>query len=220
MVSNTAGYGVSESDWEDHITEAIHAHIDAFALNIASGDSITESFVGNAFLAAQNVGGSSLAYWNYNDQPLCSTFEGSVNAADCADIMKQTNCFFMPDWSSLGAKMAIEQVNGDADGLLSWAAWLYGDADIDTYGDASYQHYLNGNARLPMVLHKHARLQQKLAMAQKRLVIISWNYYGEYQYIGPSYDSHNDLTAASYVEFDEGYGDSPYNYAETYDRSG
>ncbi|KAJ6124088.1 carbohydrate-binding module family 24 protein [Penicillium samsonianum] len=266
MVSNTAGYKVS--DWEDHMTEAIHAHIDAFALNIANGESTTESSLGNAFLAAQNIGfrlffsfdyagngawdksdvisllnsygGSSLTYWHYNDQPLCSTFEGPGNAADWADIKKQTNCFFVPDWSSLGAKVAMEQANGVADGLFSWAAWPYGDSDMDTYGDASYQQYLAGKPYMMPVspwfftnmpgYNKnwlwrgddlwYDRWQQVLFLAPEFVEIISWNDYGESHYIGPTYDSHNDLAAASYVAFGQGYGESPYNYVETYDHSG
>lgn len=63
------------------------------------------------------------AYFHYNGQPFVSTFEGPGNADDWTDIKAQTGCFFMPDWSSRGAKAALELNNGVADGLFSWAGW-------------------------------------------------------------------------------------------------
>lgn len=154
------------------MTEALHAKLDAFALNIAAGETTTETSLGNAFIAAENVGfrlffsfdyagngpwdkadvidlmtsyaGTSLTYFHHNDQPLCSTFEGPGNAADWTDIKKETGCFFVPDWSSLGAKVAMQQADGVADGLFSWAAWPYGPTDMDTYNDASYYEFLGG----------------------------------------------------------------------------
>ncbi|KAJ6029918.1 carbohydrate-binding module family 24 protein [Penicillium canescens] len=266
MVSNTAGYKVS--DWEDHMTEAIHAHIDAFALNIANDESTTEASLGNAFLAAKNTGfqlffsfdytgngpwdkakviellnayaGTSLTYWHHNGQPLCSTFEGPGNAADWADIKKETNCFFVPDWSSLGAKVAMEQADGIADGLFNWAAWPYGPSDMDTYTDASYQQFLDGKPYMMPVSPWfftnmpgydknwmwrgddlwYDRWQQVMYLAPEFVEIISWNDYGESHYIGPSYDSHNELADATYVAFGDGYGDSPFNYAQANDHSG
>ncbi|KAJ6006733.1 carbohydrate-binding module family 24 protein [Penicillium sp. IBT 35674x] len=266
MVSNTAGYEVS--DWEDHMTAANDAHIDAFALNIANGEDTTDTSLGNAFLAAENIGfklffsfdyagngawdkavvisllqdyaGTSQTYWYHNDQPLCSTFEGPENAADWVDIKEETNCFFVPDWSSLGAKVAMEQASGVADGLFSWAAWPYGDSDMDTYGDASYQQFLDGKPYMMPVspwfftnmpgydknwLWRgddlwYDRWQQVLFLAPEFVEIISWNDYGESHYIGPSYDIHNDLADATYVAFGKDYGDSPFNYAEAYDHSG
>lgn len=250
------------------MTEAINSHIDAFALNIANQESTTESSLGNAFLAAENTGfqlflsfdyagngawakedvisllnfygGTSQTYWHHDDQPLCSTFEGPDNAADWADIKSSTNCFFVPDWSSLGAKGAMEQADGIADGLFSWAAWPYGPADMDTYTDASYQQFLRGKPYMMPVspwfftnmpgydknwLWRgddlwYDRWQQVLYLAPEFVEIISWNDYGESHYIGPSYDIHNDVAAASYVAFGQDYGDSPYNYVSGYDHSG
>ncbi|CAG8920185.1 unnamed protein product [Penicillium salamii] len=250
------------------MSEAIHAHIDAFALNIANGEDTTKSSLGNAFLAAQNTGfqlffsfdyagngpwdkaevisllntyaGSSQTYWHHNGQPLCSTFEGPGNAADWADIKKATNCFFVPDWSSLGAKVAMAQANGIADGLFNWAAWPYGPSDMDTYTDASYQQFLDGKAYMMPVSPWfytnmpgydknwmwrgddlwYDRWQQVMYLAPEFVEIISWNDYGESHYIGPSYDSHNELADATYVAFGNEYGKSPFNYAEAYDHSG
>ncbi|XHG04138.1 hypothetical protein AWENTII_007419 [Aspergillus wentii] len=57
------------------------------------------------------------AYYQYNSKPFVSTFEGSANAKDWISIKRQTNCFFMPDWSSLGAKAALEAGGG---GICRW----------------------------------------------------------------------------------------------------
>lgn len=77
------------------MTEALHAKLDAIALNIAAGDDVAKSSLGNAFLAAENSGlrlffsfdyagngswaksdvidllesyaGTSMTYWYHND---------------------------------------------------------------------------------------------------------------------------------------------------------
>jgi hypothetical protein len=46
--------------------------------------------------------------------------EGPGSGADWIDIKTSTGCFFMPDWSSLGAKDAMLVAGGVADGLFSW----------------------------------------------------------------------------------------------------
>lgn len=50
----------------------------------------------------------------------------------------------MPDWSSQGAKAALELAGGVANWLFSWAAWPWGNENMNTYVDASYLQYLNG----------------------------------------------------------------------------
>jgi hypothetical protein len=85
----------------------------------------------------------SAAYFKVNGQPLVSTFEGPAQADDWIIIKSQTNCFFLPDWSSAGAKAALSLSAGVVDGLLSWAAWPWGNLDMNTYVDASYLDYLH-----------------------------------------------------------------------------
>lgn len=90
---------------------AQEAHIDAFALNIAAGDSKTASQLSNAFTAADSAGfklflsfdyagngpsqardvislpttyGPNAAYFDYPGKLFVSTFEGPGNADDCA----------------------------------------------------------------------------------------------------------------------------------------
>jgi hypothetical protein len=87
---------------------------------------------------------SSSAYFHRGSQPFVSTFEGPGNAHDWTDIKSATDCFFIPDWSSVGAAAAIALANGVADGLFSWDAWPKGPSDTNTYPDASYLNFLKG----------------------------------------------------------------------------
>lgn len=76
---------------------------------------------------------ASSAYYRHNGKPFVSTFEGPLNAADWETIKSTTDCFFVPDWSSEGAKAALALVPGVPDGLFSWAAWPWGNRDSNTY---------------------------------------------------------------------------------------
>lgn len=145
---------------------AKEAHLDAFALNFAaslkdlkplkSAFAVAEANGFQLFLSFDYVGAgpfdkaivitiinefkSSSAYYTYKGKPFVSTFEGPGNAADWKDIKAETGCFFIPSWSSLGAKEALKL--GTPDGLFSWAAWPWDNQDMDTYVDASYLDYL------------------------------------------------------------------------------
>lgn len=168
QVENARSWGIL--DWLFDIEEAQFAHLDAFALNFAASLKDLKPLE-TAFAAAESAGfhlflsfdyagagpfeksdviaiidkfKSSSAYYMYNGKPLVSTFEGPGNAADWKDIKSKTGCFFIPSWSSLGAKEALKL--GTPDGLFSWAAWPWGNQDMDTYVDASYLDYL-GQAR-------------------------------------------------------------------------
>ncbi|KAL4947908.1 glycosyl hydrolase family 71-domain-containing protein [Aspergillus filifer] len=176
MVGNANNYSLS--DWQTDINLAVDAKLDAFALNIAYGDDSVPSSVALAFEAAQDydfslffsfdyAGGTSAwpkadvisygnqyfsnsAYYKYNGQPFVSTFEGPGYAADWIEIKETTGCFFIPDWSSLGAKEALEAGGGDVvDGLFNWAAWPWGTRNIDTYTDGSYYNFMGKNISSP-----------------------------------------------------------------------
>lgn len=89
--------------------------------------------------------GNDGSYWQHvAGKPLASTFEGPDHGDDWHYIKAQTNCFFMPDWSSIGAFPAVANAGGVADGLFSWAAWPYGKRKTDTYSDHSYIQALGG----------------------------------------------------------------------------
>lgn len=232
---------------------AQNAHIDAFALNMAYLDKTNNVSIAMAFTAANSVGfkllfsfdyagngawdqevviqmiqqyGTNGAYFLHEGKPFVSTFEGPNSAADWVMIKAQTGCFFMPDWSSVGAKPAMALANGVADGLFSWAAWPWGNRTMDTYTDASYLQYLDGKPYMFAVspwfytnlvgYDKNwiwqggslwfDRWQELFALdpMPEFVEIISWNDYGESHYIGP-------VREKSMAAFD--IGQSLFNYA-------
>jgi hypothetical protein len=255
-VTNTANYTLA--DWEQDIILARDAGIDAFALNMAYEDPTNEIALPLAFQAAATAVGSFKlffsfdyagngpwpkavvtamilqysghpSYYYYNSQPFVSTFEGPANADDWKSIKEETGCFFVPDWSSLGAKEALEAGGGGiVDGLFSWASWPWGAQDMDTYTDASYMQYLNQTGEaLPYMMAVspwfytnlpgynknwlwrgdhlwHDRWLEALYLRPEFIEIISWNDYGESHYIGPLHD--NAMEAFQ-------IGQAPYNYA-------
>ncbi|CAG7936279.1 unnamed protein product [Penicillium salamii] len=256
MVTNSENFTLS--DWELDMNLAKDAHIDAFALNMAWKDGTNEASVEMAFTAANAVGfklffsfdyagngpwdqdvvidfiqkyGPNGAYFQHNGKPFVSTFEGPDNADDWVTIKATTNCFFMPDWSSVGAKPAVALGNGVADGLFSWSAWPWGNQTMDTYGDASYQQYLDGKPYMMAIspwfytnlpgYNKNwlwkgdslwfDRWQQVFSVKPEFIEIISRNDYGECHHIGPIYGK-------SMAAFE--IGESNYNYAMDYPHDG
>ncbi|KAJ5175656.1 uncharacterized protein N7482_001533 [Penicillium canariense] len=254
MVSNSENY--TESDWANDFTLALDAHIDAFAMNMAYGDPVNSAALPVAFTVADSLGfrlffsfdyagngawpedqvldylttyGSNAAYYQHNGQPLVSTFEGPDNADDWVTIKAETNCFLIPDWSSLGAKAAMAK--DVADGLMSWAAWPWGGQEMNTYVDASYRDYLNG---LPYMMPVspwfytnlpgynknwmwrsdnlwYDRWQEIWFLQPEFVEILTWNDYGESHYIGPLYDK---AMAPMYI------GQAPFNYVENMPHDG
>ncbi|RHZ43443.1 glycoside hydrolase family 71 protein [Aspergillus thermomutatus] len=228
MVTNSANY--TSNDWKNDMKLAQEAHIDAFALNMAYNDPTNMDALPAAFSAAESVGfklffsfnyagngnwpktdvinlinqySAHSSYFFYRGQAFVSTFEGPGRAKDWPSIKAATGCFFIPSWSSLGAKPAVE--TGVVDGLFSWAGWPWGPQDMDTYIDASYIQYL---ASMPYMMpvspwfftnlpgYKknwmwrgdhlwHDRWQEVLYVQPEFVEIISWNDYGESHYIGP-----------------------------------
>ncbi|KAF5011316.1 hypothetical protein FDECE_2566 [Fusarium decemcellulare] len=165
-VGNTLNYG--RTDWEADINAAKTAGIEAFAMNMAkdekANDNINVAFdvasaagfklffsfdyAGNGnwekaqVISLLNKWKSSSAYYKRGSQPLASTFEGVTSASDWADIKSATGCFFVPDYSSLGAYDALRIAPGVPDGLFNWAAWPTGPRDMNTYTDASYMQFI------------------------------------------------------------------------------
>lgn len=226
------------------------ARIDAFMLNFAYDENTTAPGLENAFAAAAATGfklafsfdyaGNGLwpkkdvldllkqyanhpNYFKRGSQPLVSTFEGPESAEDWKEIKSSIGCFFIPDWSSLGAKPAMEL--GAADGLFNWAAWPTGPADMNTHTDASYLQYLDGKPYMMPVspwfftnmpgFDKNwlwrgddlwfDRWEQVNTVDPEFVQIISWNDYGESHYIGPLPE-----TEKGYEAFERGR--APFNY--------
>ncbi|KAL6229448.1 glycosyl hydrolase family 71-domain-containing protein [Aspergillus navahoensis] len=246
MIGNTGNYTTEEAT--DDVVKAQDAHIDAFALNIAKDDPVNDialpmffdvadeqgfqlffsfDYAGNGpwdmdvvIKLINNYAGRD-SYYHYSGQPFVSTFEGPANSDDWLAIKQATGCFFVPDWSSLGAKPAVEL--GTADGLFNWAAWPWGPQEMNTYVDASYIEYLDG---LPYMMPAspwfytnlpgykknwlwrgddlwYDRWQEIWYLKPPFVEIISWNDYGESHYIGPLRDHAMEA-------FD--IGRAPYNY--------
>ncbi|KAK1445514.1 glycosyl hydrolase family 71 [Colletotrichum cuscutae] len=249
MVGNTEHY--SAADWIDDIELAQEAHIDAFALNMAKGEPMNAKAIADAFSNAEALGFklffsfdyagrgpfskeevitwinkyvSSSAYFRYQGKPFVSTFEGPDQAEDWVDIKATTGCFFIPDWSSLGADPAVAKASGVADGLFSWAGWPWGDHDMETYVDASYRRALKGKPyMMPVSPWFYTNLPgfgknwlwrgdhlwfdrwiQVNVLMPEFVQIISWNDYGESHHIGPIRDH-------ALVAFDT--GKAPYMYS-------
>ncbi|KAF4432822.1 Glucan endo-1,3-alpha-glucosidase agn1 [Colletotrichum fructicola] len=195
-------------DWIDDMSKAKAAHIDAFALNMAYGDPTNEKSLAAAFQHASS-----------------ELFKASLASMP---VPSATGCFFIPDWSSLGAKPAMAKANGVADGLFSWAAWPWGDQNMDTYVDASYSQYLGGKpymmaaspwfyTNLPGYNKNWMwrgddlwfdRWQQILWWRPEFVQIISWNDYGESHHIGPVRDKSLEAFTI---------GKAPFNFVLPHD---
>ncbi|KAJ5733729.1 mutanase, partial [Penicillium malachiteum] len=213
MLMNAENYTVA--DWETDIQAAKDAHINAFALNMGA-DSRAAQILETAFEVASDQKFSLFFSFNYADngpwypndvatllkkytplpayylhkgQYLVSTFEGSGHADDWIDLKERNNVFFIPDWSSLGAKLALKLGNGVPDGLFSWAAWPWGPQDMDTYTDALYYQFLNDSGGKPYIMAVSPWFFTNLPGYDKNWL---WrgdgNDYGESHYIGPLYD--------------------------------
>ncbi|KAI9731806.1 MAG: hypothetical protein M1834_004595 [Cirrosporium novae-zelandiae] len=241
IVGNTAS--MAYNDWKNDITLAKAAGIDGFALNIG-GDPYTAGSLVNAYTAAIEVGEFKMfisfdyaahtfsqsdaitiinTYNFYSSQyrvsgkPLVSTFEGPANQGDWATIRASTNCFFIPDWSSIGPTPAYPV--SLVDGALSWDAWPVGAADKTTDVDVAYRNILGTKpymmpvspwfyTNLPAYGKNwtwrgdslwHQRWQQVIELQPEFVQILSWNDFGESHYIGPIYESAVVAEATKYV---------------------
>ncbi|KAJ5224090.1 hypothetical protein N7468_008632 [Penicillium chermesinum] len=250
-MANTANY--ESHDWERDMTLAQEAHIDAFALNMAYSVGAHENTIETAFQVAEKqnfqlffsfdyVGNgswpqadvlhllqkysSSSAHYRHNNKPFVSTFEGFDNADDWKEIKNKTKCFFVPDWSSVGAKAALQLADGVADGLFSWAAWPSGGGKMNTLEDAAFIDSLKAADKPYMMpispwffadmpfygknfsFHGgslwNERWVEVFYIDPEWVEIISWNDYGESHYIGP-------LNEKGFQLFDADKGS--YNYA-------
>ncbi|KAJ0387169.1 hypothetical protein COL922a_002781 [Colletotrichum nupharicola] len=242
MVGNTENY--SASDWIDDISLAQEAHIDAFALNMAKGEPMNAKAIADAFSDAEALGFKLFfsfdyagrgpyskdevisAYFRHQGKPLVSTFEGPDQVEDWHDIKSTTGCFFVPDWSSLGAGPAVRAASGVADGLFSWAGWPWGAQDMETYVDALYIEALGSKpymmpvspwfyTNLPGYSKNwlwrgdhlwYDRWIQVNTLMPEFVQIISWNDYGESHHIGP-------IRGHAFVAFEKDSGKAPYMYS-------
>lgn len=140
------------------------------------------------------------AHYRYNSQPLVSTFEGPSHSSEWAGIKSATNCFFIPDWSSLGpAQIPIDAI----DGAFSWDAWPHGPTSKDNASDLAWEQSLGAKPYMMGVSPWFytdlpgknwglrgdglwsTRWDQAAEIQPEFVQIISWNDFGESHYIGP-----------------------------------
>ncbi|GMM33555.1 hypothetical protein DASC09_008800 [Saccharomycopsis crataegensis] len=244
IVGNAAS--MTLEDWKSDIALAQTAHIDGFALNIASNDGTNDAILNIAYEAAETLNfkmflsfdyastgawSSSAvistinkyktysAQFHYSGKPLVSTFIGSSNKGDWANIKEQTGCFFMPDWTDLGTPevVAAETV---IDGAFSWDAWPNGPNNKTTISDTEYKSSLESKPYMMPVspwfytnlpqwdknwLWRgddlwYERWLQVLDINPALVEIISWNDFGESHYIGPIYEMGIPSGASWYVD--------------------
>ncbi|KAH7074285.1 glycosyl hydrolase family 71-domain-containing protein [Paraphoma chrysanthemicola] len=249
MLENTKFFTVDT--WKTEIQKAQESKIDAFALNFNYNAEGNNARLSLAFQAANALGfklffsfdyaglglwpkesviallleyGPNGAYFKRPDgKPLASTFEGWERAEDWPEIKLKTNAFFIPDWSSRGAKVAMTLPGPD--GLFSWAAWPEAPNNMSIEVDSSYTYFLKGKPyMMPVSPWFYTNLPgycknwlwpsdslwwerwQQIWWKQPEYVqIISWNDYGESHYIGGLYT--NELHA-----FKPETGRPPFDY--------
>ncbi|PYH98406.1 hypothetical protein BO71DRAFT_406224 [Aspergillus ellipticus CBS 707.79] len=162
---------MNASQWESDIREARAAHIDGFALNIATQDSYTDTVLDKAYAAAEKVGNftlflsfdyesggawpedrviatinkykSSSAQQYYEGKPFVSTFGGSSSASDWSSIKSSADCYFVPSWTDLGPTGITEYLDV-IDGAFSWDAWPNGAENMTTVSDEAWIKALAG----------------------------------------------------------------------------
>jgi hypothetical protein len=243
------------------MTLARDAKLDGFALNMGWNETTSIDSLANAFKAANALGNfklffsldyagngpwpqkeasafinkwkSDAAYFKYNGKPLVSTFEGPNQSEDWKKIKPETGCFFIPSFSSYGAKKAMD--TGVVDGLFSWGAWTEGPNDNFNTVDESYKAFLGGKPYMMPVspwfftnmpgFRKnwlwrgddlwYDRWISVLTLQPEFVQIISWNDYGESHYIGPA-----PQLDSGYEAFDKLRGDPPFNYAKDVPHNG
>lgn len=163
---------LTQEQLESDMTIAKYAFIDGFALNIAQQDQNTDAVLQKAYAAAKKVGDFSLflsfdylsggpwpvdrvvetinryashpAQFHYDERrPLVSTFEGVGNIDDWVEIRNKTDCFAMPDWTSLGPE-GFAKVQDKVDGVFSWDAWPVGTEHKGMKGDEAWANAAGG----------------------------------------------------------------------------
>ena len=152
----------------------------------------------NAVIKTINGYSSRPSQFTWEGKPLVSTFGGPDRADDWGFIKSQTNCFFVPEYSSQGATGAASKP--DVDGLLSWNAWPNGANDMNDGDDRAYVTALDGRpyimpvapwfyTNLPQWSKNwlwrgdglwHQRWQQVAEVQPTFVEILPWNDWGQF----------------------------------------
>jgi glucan endo-1,3-alpha-glucosidase len=99
----------------------------------------------------------SAAYFNYNDMPFASTFEGTGNIADWAPggaiRAAVGDVYFVPDWTSLGTG-GISASLANIQGFFSWDMWPNGATNQTDAVDKAWQSAI-GSSKTYMMEYRH-----------------------------------------------------------------
>ncbi|OJJ65444.1 hypothetical protein ASPBRDRAFT_60439 [Aspergillus brasiliensis CBS 101740] len=226
IVGNAWNYTLT--DWEEDMTLAQEAHIDAFALNMGYGDSSTATQAGLAFEAANKVGFKLFFSFDYEGgtgawpKPAIITYlqKYASNSAHYKyngkpfTIKSEIDCFFVPDWSSLGAEGAYQAGGGGiVDGLFSWGAWSSGPNNMSNSTDLTYF-----NLDIPYMMPAFPWFYTNLASYSKNwlwrgdsLWHDRWEQIWDFHYIGPICEDALSLMTT---------GGAPLNYIENMPHDG
>ncbi|KAK4201510.1 peptidase S8/S53, subtilisin/kexin/sedolisin [Triangularia verruculosa] len=128
MVGNTKDY--SETDWQNDMRLAQEAHIDGFTLNIANEASTVRPLLDKAFWVANNLGFKLFFLYDYAGR---GPFDKQTVIDLCNDYCNNGAYY------RTGGKPLLTTFEGP-----NWAAWPWGDQDMNTYVDALYKLFLDG----------------------------------------------------------------------------
>ena len=246
QVGNNQHWSVGQ--WSDDISIAQDVGIDGFALNIVFPfDGALQATVQNAYKAAEATGfklffsfdylggapwpqssvvsvlnqyASSGAQFKVDGKSFASTFEGTGNKGDWDSIKGSVSggVYFVPDWSSLGAKPFAAE--SSVDGGFSWNCWPNGASDMNDSDDVLWQSSLGSKSFMMGVSPWfytnlaswgkkwvwrgddlwHDRWQQVIKLQPQFVEIVTWNDFGEGHYIGPIHDEGIPAGAERYVK--------------------
>jgi hypothetical protein len=184
----------------------------------ATGNNSVVSYL-QEYATSQHYGN---LYFQYDDLPFVSTFEGTANINDWAPggiIRSEVNAFFVPDWTSLGPG-GLSPYLDNIEGFFSWNIWPEGATDMTTTPDVQFQQAIGNKPYMmgvsPWFFHSasggvdwvwrgddlwHERWLETLQVNPQFVEIVTWNDFGEAHYIGPIHSSSEIPTGSGvYVE--------------------
>ncbi|TVY62332.1 Mutanase [Lachnellula suecica] len=166
----------------------------------------------------------SAAYFNYDDAPFVSTFEGTAtaNIADWAPggaIRSAVgSVYFVPDWTSLGTGGIAADLD-NIEGFFSWDMWPNGAVNSTDATDKAWQAATPGKTFMmgvsPWFFHSASggkdwvwrgddlwadRWAQTLDVNPEFVEyerIVTWNDFGEAHYVGPLPADTSEIAAGS-----------------------
>ena len=137
--------GDSYTEQQLNYAYAAAGNTDNFSLFLSFDHAANDGAFGGSFTAENitayiNMYKGEKAQYLYNGRPVASTFEGPNHASDWATVQTATQCFFIPDWTSV--KTTDPGLFAGVDGALSWDIWPNGPTGISTMIDSDWTNIL------------------------------------------------------------------------------